>query len=170
MTSPTQVFEVPPGPVMAVRFSLDGRILAVQRSLTRIDMLLRSSAAASASAASHRDGAAASASSTAGGHAAAARVSGSSGAAAAAAAAVAASGVPRQSGNQSLIAEGRAGTAVRSSGGTNGDGASADAPAVEVPATAAVPVHEYRCKAGERVLGFFWTDCPSCDLVVVTSK
>ena len=155
---------------MAVRFSLDGRILAVQRSLTRIDMLLRSSAAASASAATYRAGAAASASSTTDGHAAAVRGSGSSGAAGAAAAAVAAGGIPWQAGNQCLIAEGRAGTAVRSSGGTSGDGASPDAPAAEVPVTAALPVHEYRCKAGERVLGFFWTDCPSCDLVVVTSK
>ncbi|GJP37701.1 hypothetical protein CLOM_g22130 [Closterium sp. NIES-68] len=173
-----QVFAISDRPVLAVRFSLDGRILAVQRSAHELELLLRRpSSSTTTAAATSSSSASASPTPTA-------AAAGGDGAAAAASSAAAAGqggeqagegvGAGREQGpgntGSSSGACGSSGAPGSGSASGRSRGSSAAEAAMSAPVTVTAPALTYRSRsAADKILGFFWSDCPLCDLVIVTT-
>lgn len=181
-----QVCGIPPGNVLALRFSLDARILAVQRAPQELELLLfapplppsqdkgtPTSAAGGPSSTSPHPSASltptdANTNSRRSSGAVAQPVGGLG--------AFTPPGTPQ------------AGEALSAPPAPSGRSSSASPAPPQAPSPGAPsPVteawqgaalmsstrraHVYSCKrASERILGFFWTDCPLCNLVIVTTR
>ncbi|CAI7892490.1 unnamed protein product [Closterium sp. NIES-53] len=195
-----QVFAISDRPVLAVRFSLDGRILAVQRSAHELELLLRrpssssTATTAASSSPSSTPTAAAAASSSGSGAAASGRAEeaapGQGGDRAGDGGSASQEEAPETRGGRSSASGSSVGPSSGSGGATSASaGASASASAggggsgsgrsrsslaaeaaLNAPVTVTAPALTYRSRsAADKILGFFWSDCPLCDLVIVTT-
>ncbi|CAI5502467.1 unnamed protein product [Closterium sp. Naga37s-1] len=142
-----QVFAISDRPVLAVRFSLDGRILAVQRSAHELELLLRRPSTSSSSTTTTTTTLSSPSSTPA------------------AAAAASSSGSGAGASGQAEAAPGQGGERAG-----DGMGASREQAAGNTAGIVTAPALTYRSRsAADKILGFFWSDCPLCDLVVVTT-